>query len=160
MRFLRAIRFDESDTRVFERAASPGEWAIPGTFVFADASPETLTGKPRQAFLYGFLGIGSFGWSTFVEVDNITGPAYEATVEALAEYLLAHFGAPDREAALVAARAEAEYAAGLCEHERRTLLAVERSFGEDGINERFKVIPGTSDPDHPQAWTITGDRDV
>ena len=74
--------------------------------------------------------------------------------------MLAHFGAPDREAALSAARAEAEYAAGLCEYERRTLLAVERSFGEDGIVERFKVIHGTSDPDHPQAWTITGDGDA
>ena len=59
-----------------------------------------------------------------------------------------------------AARAEAEYAAGLCEHERRTLLAVERSFGEDGIVERFKVIHDTSDPDHPQAWTITGGGDA
>ena len=160
MRFLRAIRFDESDTRVFERAASPGEWAIPGTFVFADADPETLTGKARQAFAYGFLAIGSFGWSTFVEVDNITGPAYETAIEALAQYLLSHFGAPGREAALSAARAEAEYAAALCEYERRTLLAVERSFGEDGIVERFKVIHGTSDPDHPQAWTMTGDSDV
>jgi hypothetical protein len=160
MRFLRAIRFDESDTRVFERCASPGEWAIPGTFVFADAEPESLTGKTRQAFAYGFLGIGSFGWSTFVEVDSISAPAYEATIDALAGYLLAHFGAPDREAALRAARAEAEYAAGLCEHERRTLLAVERSFGDDGINERFKVIQGTSDAARPQAWTITGDGDV
>ena len=70
MRFLRAIRFDESDTRIFERAALPGEWAIPGTFVFADADPETLGGKVRQAFAYGFLGIGSFGWSTFVEVST------------------------------------------------------------------------------------------
>ena len=160
MRFPRAIRFDESDTRIFERAASPGEWAIPGTFVFADADPETLTGKVRQAFAYGFLGIGSFGWSTFVEVDNISEAAYEATLEVLAGYLLDHFGAPDREAALSAARAEAEYAAGLCEHERRTLLAVERSFGEDGIVERFKVIHGTSDPDHPQAWTMNGDGDA
>ncbi len=129
MRFPRAIRFDESDTRVFERAASPGEWAIPGTFVFADADPETLTGKSRQAFAYGFLAIGSFGWSTFVEVDNISEPAYDATIDALAQYLLSHFGAPDREAALAAARAEAEYAATLCEHERRTLLAVVRLFG-------------------------------
>jgi hypothetical protein len=160
MRFLRAIRFDESDTRVFERAASPGEWSIPGTFVFADASPESLSGKTRQAFAYGFLGIGSFGWSTFVEVDTITAPAYEAAIDTLAGYLLAHFGAPGREAALGAARAEAEYAAGLSEHERRTLLAVERSFAEDGINERFKVIQGTSDAAHPQAWTIAGEDDV
>ncbi|MFQ5763830.1 MAG: DUF6505 family protein, partial [Rhodospirillales bacterium] len=68
MRFPRTIRLDESDRRVFERAAEPGEWAIPGTFVFADADPATLSGKARQAFAHGFLGLESFGWSTLVEV--------------------------------------------------------------------------------------------
>ncbi|MEK9971791.1 MAG: DUF6505 family protein, partial [Ferrovibrio sp.] len=55
MKLLRTIRFDESDARVFPDAADPGEWAVPGTFVFADADPETLSRQERQAFANGFL---------------------------------------------------------------------------------------------------------
>ena len=61
MKLLRTIRLDPSDTFVFERAAEPGEWAVSGAFMFADADPETLEGKPRAAFRGGFLGVASFG---------------------------------------------------------------------------------------------------
>ena len=30
----RTIRLDPSDTVVFSRAAEPGEWAVPGAFLF------------------------------------------------------------------------------------------------------------------------------
>ena len=43
---LRTIRLDPSDTFVFERAAEPGEWAVSGAFMFADADPDALD---RQA---------------------------------------------------------------------------------------------------------------
>ncbi len=155
MRFPRTIRLDESDTRVFERAAEPGEWAIPGTFVFADADPETLSGKPLQAFARGFLGLKSFGWSTLVEVAEISAEDYETTVDALASHFVACLGAPNLEAALPAARAETEFAASLCEYKIHTLLAVERSFGEEGINERFKVIHPPADRQPPEAWTVS-----
>ena len=68
MKLLRTIRLDPSDTFVFERAADPGEWAVSGAFMFADADPETLDGKPRAAFRSGFLGVPSFGWSTLVQI--------------------------------------------------------------------------------------------
>ena len=61
MKLLRTIRLDASDTFVFERAAKPAEWAIPGGFMFADRDPRTLAGRDRQAFRAGFLGLGSFG---------------------------------------------------------------------------------------------------
>ncbi|MEE9251145.1 MAG: DUF6505 family protein [Alphaproteobacteria bacterium] len=154
MRFPRTIRLDESDTRVFERPAAAGEWAIPGTFVFADADPATLSGKALQAFAHGFLGLESFGWSTLVEVAEISAQAYETTVNALASHFVAHFGAPNLEAALPAARAETEFAASLCEYKTHTLLAMERSFGEEGITERFKVIRAPAEPQAPEAWTI------
>ena len=63
MKLLRTIRLDASDTFVFERAAQPGEWAVPGAFVFLDADPATLEGKARTAFRSGFLGVSSLGRS-------------------------------------------------------------------------------------------------
>ena len=159
MHFPRTIRLDESDRRVFERAAEPGEWAIPGTFVFADADPATLSGKARQAFAHGFLGLESFGWSTLVEVAEISEQVYESLVDALAAHFVACYGAPDLEAALPTARVEAEFAASLCEYKTHTLLAVERSFGEEGINERFKVIHPPAESQAPEAWTVPEDED-
>src|ERR687894_35551 len=66
-RLPRTLRLDPSDTVVFERAAEPGEWAVPGGFAFWDEDPAALTGRRRQEFRAGFLGLGSFGWSTLVE---------------------------------------------------------------------------------------------
>ena len=43
MKLLRTIRLDPSDTFVFERAAEPGEWAVPGAFVFLDAETEGIS---------------------------------------------------------------------------------------------------------------------
>src|SRR5215213_3233541 len=45
MKLLRTIRLDPSDTFVFDQAAEPGEWAVTGAFMFADADPSTLEGK-------------------------------------------------------------------------------------------------------------------
>ncbi len=55
-RLPRTIRLDPSDLVVFERAAEPGEWAVPGGFPFWDDDPAALAGKRRQAFRAGFLG--------------------------------------------------------------------------------------------------------
>lgn len=160
MRFPRTIRFDNSDKRVFERAAEPGEWAVSGAFAFADADPETLEGKARQAFANGFLGTGSFGWSTFVVVADISDDAYEAVLNTLAYHFVACYGAPSLEVAQAAAREEAEFAANLCEHKINTLLGVERAFGEDGIVERFKVIQPPRELPHATIWAIVDDDEA
>src|ERR671925_1208555 len=68
LKFPRTIRLDPSDTFIFERAAEPGEWAVPGGFVFFDVDPATLEGKARVAFRSGFLGITSLGFSTLVQI--------------------------------------------------------------------------------------------
>ena len=159
MRFPRAIRLDVSDTRIFEIAAEPGEWAIPGAFAFADIDPEALSGKPRQAFVHGFLGTTSFGWTTLVEVAEITDDQYEAVIERLATHFAKHYGAPNLEDARSAARAEAEFAAGLCEHKVHTLLALERHFEGDQIVERLKVIQPPREPQHAKIWTIVEDEE-
>jgi hypothetical protein len=159
MRFPCTIRLDASDSRVFAVAAEPGEWAVTGGFVFADQEPASLAGKQRQAFAQGFLGTTSFGWSSLVSVAEIDFAQYEAVIEALARHLLAHYGAPDIAAARAAAREEAEFAASLCTHRVNTLIALERSFGPQGIVERFRTIEAPREAPHARIWTIEQDRD-
>ena len=68
MKLLRTIRLDPSDSFVFEKPAEPGEWAVSGAFEFALRDPAGLAGKARTAFRAGFLGLGSLGRSTLVQI--------------------------------------------------------------------------------------------
>ena len=99
MKLLRTIRLDPSDTFVFEQAAEPGEWAVPGSFAFMNEDPDKLQGKARVAFRSGFLGIDSFGWSTLAQIVEATNADRAAAVGLLAQRLMTKFGAPDMAAA-------------------------------------------------------------
>lgn len=147
MRFLRVARLDDTDEFVYEPAAAVGELAVPGTFTFtfSDDDPDSYRGKRLQAFRTGFLGTGSFGWATVVVVSEISEAEYKGVVETLARHFVAVYGAPSLDEALPLAREEAQYAAGLCEHEVNTLLTLERRLEDDGIHETFKVIRPQAD---------------
>jgi hypothetical protein len=140
MKLLRTIRLDPSDTFVFERAADPGEWAVSGAFMFADADPDTLDGKSRAAFRGGFLGVGSLGWSTLVQIVEASEEDREALVDTLARQLRDGLGAPDVAAARAAAEEEVAFAASLCDHPRDTLIAVRRTFEGGAIREAFRTL--------------------
>ena len=147
MRLLRTIRLDDSDLQVFERAAEPGEWAIPGGFAFAQDTPETLVGRRYQAFRRGFLGLSSFGWSTLVQVAPVDGATLDALTERLAHHFVQHYGAPDLAAARPVARAELDFACEIADHPPGTLIVVERTLEEAGVRERFRTIdPGRLPP--------------
>ena len=140
MRLLRTIRLDPSDTFVFERAAEPGEWAVSGAFMFADANPQALDGKPRAAFRGGFLGVASFGWSTLVQIVEASEEDRAAVVEMLARQFHERLGAPDLTVARAAADEEVVFAASLCDHPRDTLIAVRRTFEDGAIREAFRTL--------------------
>jgi hypothetical protein len=141
MKLARTIRFDESDDNVFEITAQPDEWAISGAFEFSNWTETDLTGKKRQAFANGWLGLESFGRSTFVAVSQITEPEYEAALQALAGHFVERYGAPDVSAALPVATEELGYMRDLCDdHDANTLLIVERTLVDAGVNEAFRVI--------------------
>lgn len=142
MKLLRTLQLDPSDRFVFELAASPGEWAVSGAFVFARADMAALSHKARVALRSGFLGVGSMGWSTLAEVAE--GDA-EAVAQTLAGQLQAHFGAPDLEAALVAAREEVAFAASLCDLPIGTVVAVQRTASAEGVSERFRTLTARAD---------------
>ena len=159
MKFPRTIRLDPSDVKVFPVAAEPGEWAVPGTFAFADAEPQSLSRKEQLAFKGGWLGTGSFGRSTMVQVVDITAEQYDEVVRLIADHLVSQYGAPDRDAAMTAARDEAADAAGLCDHPVNTLLAIEREFADDGISERVRAITPEPAGAHTRVWEIVEDED-
>lgn len=147
MKLLRTVRLDRSDTFVFARAAEPGEWASPGGFMFWDDDPAQLEGKARAAFRSGFLGLGSFGWSTLAEVAEALPAQIDATVETLARHLVEAHGAPDIEAARAAAREEIAISASLAEHPLGTVIALQRTIEPDGgVRERFRTIKTTLEP--------------
>ncbi len=140
LKLPRTIRLDPSDTFVFERAAEPGEWAVSGAFMFWNRDPATLGQKQRVALRSGFLGIDSLGWSTLAIVTEASQAEREAMIARLARQLMEKFGAPDIEAARLAAEEEITFAASLCDHPPQTLLAVQRSVENGEIRERFRTL--------------------
>ena len=157
MKFPRTVRLDSSDLSIFKRSAEPGEWAVPGGFSFAARDLTALDNKDRIAFQSGWLGTGSFGYATLVEVAEITEAEFFRVVERLARHFVEALGAPDLAAALPPAREEADYAAGLCEHKVHTLLALERELTEEGVAERFRVIVPRRSSDHARIWELVSE---
>jgi hypothetical protein len=137
---MRTIRLDPSDTFVFEPVAEPGEWAVSGAFAFWDRDPATFEGKRRTAFRSGFLGVGSLGWSTLVQIVAATDDDRAQLVDALAKQLVAHFGAPDIGAARMAAEDEVTFAESLCLQPVDTLIAVHRTVEAGAVREQFRTL--------------------
>ena len=142
MKLARAIHFDESDQRIFASPARTGEWCISGGFEFSDWTEGDLTGKARQAFAHGWLGLESFGRASVVAVAPITEAEKQALTERLAGYFVSSWGAPDIDAAWPVAVEEIRHMAELCaEQAANTLAVIERELTGAGVKERFRLIP-------------------
>ena len=146
VKLLATLRLDPSDRFVFERAAEPGEWAVPGGFRFWDLDPESLEGKARQAFRAGFLGLGSFGDSTLAVVVETDAAGRAAALDALAGHLVAAHGAPSIEGARAAAEEEIAFAAALADHPPGTVVALHRTVEAGAVRERFRVLKAAERP--------------
>jgi len=154
MKLIRTIRLDPSDTFVFDRAAEPGEWAVTGTFLYADDDPSALQGKARAAFRSGFLGVASLGWSTLVQIVDAGDQDRLAAIDTLAKQLVTHFGAPTIEDAVAAAKEEFEFAASLCNHPLNTLIAMHRSHDGGEIREAFRTLRPNDGPKPMRAFAF------
>jgi len=141
MKLARAVHFDESDQRVFASPARTGEWCISGGFEFSDWGEGDLTGKARQAFSNGWLGLETGGRATFVAVTTIEQSEVEVLTGLLAYHFVTYYGAPSVEAAQPVAQEELAQMIDLCEdHAPNTLLTVARELTESGVRESFRVI--------------------
>ena len=142
MNFARVIRMDESDLNVFHAAAEPGEWAIPGTFAFSNWTEDDLTGKSRQEFAHGWLGLDSFGRASVVAVTSITEAERAALVDILAFHFTEAWGAPHIDAARPVAEEEIAHMAQMCSDQpENTLMVIERELTPAGVKDRFRLIP-------------------
>jgi hypothetical protein len=147
LKLLRTIQLDASDTFVFERAATPGEWAVSGAFAFMNRDISVLQGKARTAFRAGFLGLSSLGRSTLVQIVEAREQDRIEAVELLAAQLVTHFGAPDSTAARAAAEEEIAFAASLCDHPAGVIVAVTRTLEGGAVRETFRTLrPGAQSP--------------
>ena len=159
MKLARTIRFDPSDLKVFPRAADEGEWALVGTFCFAHLNEADLTGKVKQAFSNGFLGLQSMGFSTLVSVVTLKAGDLEKVETRLCEIFLTEFGAPDKASAMTAVKQEIAFMVELCsEHKTGTLLAVQRSLDDDGIQESFRSLAKPDSCAEQKIWTVVDDN--
>jgi hypothetical protein len=160
VKLARTIRFDPSDLNVFPAAAEEGEWALVGTFCFADIAPEALTGKVKQAFSNGFLGTGSFGFSTLVSIVNASEDDVERLTEEVATAFVERLGAPDMTVARAAAAEELAFMAELCaQHKTGTLLTIQRQFGDEGITESFRSLSKADSCAEQKIWTVIEDEE-
>lgn len=140
-RLARAIHFDESDMNIFHMPARTGEWCISGGFEFSNWGEADLSGKARQAFSNGWLGLETFGRVTFVAVTNIERSEIETLTHLLAQHFVDIYGAPSVEAALGTAAEELRHMQDMCsEMDQNTLLTVARELGAHGVSESYRII--------------------
>lgn len=138
----RAIHFDESDMNIFHTPARTGEWCISGGFEFSNWSEADLTGKARQAFANGWLGLETFGRVSVVAITKVEAAEVDALTDALAAHFVSHYGAPSVEAARGVAAEEIAQMATLCtDQPPNTLLMVSRELTEAGVKESYRIIP-------------------
>jgi hypothetical protein len=154
VKLLRTIALDPSDTFVFDVAAEPGEWAVPGAFRFWDRDGARLEGKERAAFRGGFLGVQSWGWSTLAQVVPATEADYRDLIDLLARQLVDRFGAPDIAAARMAAAEEVAFAQSLCTHPISSLIAVHRVAQDGEVRESFRRLQLREGQGHGKAFSF------
>ncbi len=159
MKFLRVIRFDHSDDNVYDRPAQTDEWAVSGGFEFADIEREQLVGKTRQAFANGFLGVPSFGRSTFCMVADMTDAEHDALANQLARHFVDQYGAPEHGAALGAAEDELAFVCELCAAKPvNTVFTVRRVLEDGQLREEFREITPPGEPRHTRIWDVVEDE--
>ena len=160
MKLAKTIRFDPSDLNVFPLAADEGEWALVGTFCFAGINEADIKGKVKQAFSNGFLGLDSMGFSTLVSIVTVKPDDLGKIENRLCSIFMDEFGAPDEATAMAAVTEEIKFMADLCaEHKPGTLLAIERSLGDEGIRESFRSLAKPESFAEQKIWTMVDDDD-
>ena len=141
MMLARAIHFDESDMNIFHSPARTGEWCISGGFEFSNWSEADLTGKARQAFANGWLGIETFGRASVVAITQIEPAEVDALTSALAQHFVDIYGAPSVAEATGVAQDEIMQMVDICDGQpANTLLLVSRELTEAGVKESYRIV--------------------
>jgi hypothetical protein len=142
MKFLKAVRLDDSDHRLLADtggAARDGEWVVSGGYAACNLAVGHRL--PRCRCDTTFIAAGGRRRCTIAEVAEIDETAYGALREALARHFLEDLGAPSPEAARAAAEDECAYTADLAGgFPSEVWITVRREPTEDGVGERYSVF--------------------
>jgi len=141
MKFLKAIRLDDSDARILAEeagAAEDGEWVVSGGYAVCDITRGHRT--PRCHCDTTFIAAGTRRRCTIAAVADIDQAVYQQVEQSLARHFLEDLGAPTPEAAAEAAADECAYTAELAAgFPDDVWITVKRELREDGVGERYSV---------------------
>ncbi len=150
MKFLRAVRLDDSDARILADeggAAEDGEWLVSGGYAVCDLQSGHRI--PRCHCDSTFVAAGSRRRCTIAEVAELDAATYERLKSALARHFLDELGAPSPEAARAAAEDECGYTADVAAgFPDDTWITVKREPTEDGVGERYSAFKRLMIGDH------------
>jgi hypothetical protein len=142
MKFLKAVRLDDSDDRILAGdagAARDGEWVVTGGYAACD-----LARGHRQPGCHcdtTFVAAGSRRRCTIAEVAELDEPAYQQVRGALERHFLEDLGAPTLAVARAAAEDECAYTADLAGgFPSEVWITVRREPTADGVGERYSVF--------------------
>ena len=142
MKFLKAVRLDDSDARIFAGeggAAEDGAWVVSGGYAACDLAQGHRTTRCHCDST--FIAAGARQRCTLAEVAEIDDAAYAQVIQALSRHFLEELGAPTIEAAQAAAEDECAYTADLAEgFPADVWITVKREATEDGVGERYSVF--------------------
>lgn len=142
MKFLKAVRLDDSDARIYAEeggAAEDGEWVVSGGYAVCDLA----VGHRRLPCHCdtSFIAVKSHGRCTIAEVADIDSGTYANLAEQLAQHFLNDLGAPSPEAAREAAEDECAYSAELAAgFPAEVWIAVKREPTAEGVGERYSLF--------------------
>lgn len=142
MKFLKAVRLDDSDARIYAEeggAADDGEWLVSGGYAVCDLA--TGHRRPPCHCDTTFVGVGSHGRCTIAEVAEINATMYADLSERLAQHFLNDLGAPSLEAAREAAKEECAYTADLAAgFPADVWITVKREPTPEGVGEHYALF--------------------
>ncbi len=142
MKFLKAVRLDDSDARIYAGeggGAEDGEWVVSGGYAVCDPSAGHRHAPCHCATT--FVAVKSHCRCTIAEVCDIEPAAYEDIRETLTRHFFEDLGAPSLEAAREAAQDECAYTADLAAgFPDEVWIRVTREPTADGVGERYSVF--------------------
>jgi len=142
VRFLKAVRLDDSDERILAGeggAAEAGAWVVSGGYAVCYPA-RGHRGSPCHCEST-FVAVASRRRCTIAEVVEIDPATYERLEEALVRHFMDDLGAPSEESARSVAAEEMSYMADLASgFPEEVWISVKREATEEGVGERYSVF--------------------
>jgi hypothetical protein len=142
MKFLKAIRLDDSDDRILAAsggAAQAGEWVVSGGYAACDLATGHRSAGCRCDTT--FIAAGAWRRCTLAEIADIDEVTYGQVKETLARHFFEDLSAPTQAVARAAAEDECAYTADLAAgFPSDVWITVRRQPTEDGVRERYSVF--------------------